>query len=350
MAEWRLGHRPALDGLRGVAVLLVMLAHGHVWLFDHGGGRAGVTLFFALSGFLITALLVEELRDRGRVDLRAFYIRRALRLLPALVVLVAVLVALGWVTSGEALWSLSYVGNWYRAAGGDLGLLSHVWSLAIEEQFYIVFPVVFVALGRRPRVLGLVLVGTAVSSVLWRFHLWATTENGPRIYNGADTRADAILLGCALGVWFASGRARRVPMLAGIAGLAGLLLVTTAEGLRFHTWGATIAAVSSVMVVAFVVDRGAPVLELAPLRRCGRLSYGLYLWHVPLLWWFGERAPLTLPVVAVVLVLSFVAADASMRLVEQPFLRLKRRHGQPRDVTDPTWRSGSRERRPSLRP
>src|SRR5437870_3842480 len=153
--HWRLGHRPALDGLRGIAALLVIAAHLNIPGFA-GGGATGVTLFFALSGFLITALLLED-HARGGIRWLEFYRRRALRLLPALLLVVIAFSA--WDAKFEranvardALAAIFYVANFARARGYQLGSLSHTWSLAVEEQFYFTWPLVLTIVARRPRV------------------------------------------------------------------------------------------------------------------------------------------------------------------------------------------------------
>src|SRR5450759_534901 len=141
-------HRPELDGLRGIAILAVLGAHMGVPGFAAGGGGAGVTLFFVLSGYLITSLLFAEKDRFGRVDLRAFYMRRALRLFPALaavLVVVVLLVVTGSMPQAASegvdyrivlLGVVGYVANWVAVAGQSIGILGHTWSLAVEEQFY----------------------------------------------------------------------------------------------------------------------------------------------------------------------------------------------------------------------
>src|SRR5262245_16542953 len=140
-SPWRLGYRPALDGLRGIAVLLVVFAHAE---YLRNAGGHGVNIFFVLSGFLITSLLLDENAKAGRIDLIAFYRRRAARLFPALF-LVAGFVAVYLVITGhpervapDVGGALSYVGNWLQAAGVKMVLTSHTWSLAVEEQFYLI--------------------------------------------------------------------------------------------------------------------------------------------------------------------------------------------------------------------
>ena len=318
---WRLGRRPALDGLRGLAVLLVIGQHAEIPGLRQGGGT-GVTLFFALSGFLITALLVEEHRASGRVDVRRFVARRAVRLLPALVVLLAVLLGLGMTTLHDAALAAAYVGNWVRAGGDNLGDLGHVWSLAVEEQFYLVWPIAFVLLRRRPRVLLALAVGGAVASAVERQLLWG--HGLDRIYFGSDTRADAILAGCALGLVVAHGARLRVGAGIGLVAGAGLLALSASTPRFFLHWGFTPAAVAAVAVVACVAPRPpgtTRVLEHPTLVRTGRLSYGLYLWHFPMVLW-AQGAISSLPVrLAVELPASALLALASYHLVEEPLRR-----------------------------
>lgn len=149
--RWQLGYRPGLDALRGVAVLAVMLGHVNVTGFD-SGGWVGVNVFFVLSGFLVTALLLKEHGQSGSIDLIAFYRRRFLRLMPAFVLVVVVVSAVRIFVGDDhiranAAASLLYYSNWYRiVSGDDMGPLAHTWSLAIEEQFYLVWPLVLLLL------------------------------------------------------------------------------------------------------------------------------------------------------------------------------------------------------------
>ncbi len=180
-------HRPELDGLRGVAILIVLASHTRLAGFAIEGGFAGVTLFFVLSGFLITSLLVAELGSHGRVDLRAFYIRRGLRLLPAMFALLAV-VAVGYALNAwpsppapriasvpvSLVAVAAYVPNW-AAMAIPMGVLGHTWSLGVEEQFYLAWPIALLA-GRRllgPRGLALVALALAVLVTPWRHFLLA---------------------------------------------------------------------------------------------------------------------------------------------------------------------------------
>ena len=326
---WRLGRRPALDGLRGVAVLLVMAHHAEIPGFRQGGGT-GVTLFFVLSGFLITALLVEEQRTAGRVDLRAFCTRRAVRLLPALVAFLVVMLALGMTTGRDAGLTLVYAGNWLRAGGDNLGYLGHTWSLAVEEQFYLVWPAAFVLLARRPRwLLGFALAGAVVSAVA-RQLLWG--HGLDRIYFGSDTRADAVLLGCALGLWLAGGRRWRLPRWTVAAAAIGLAALTASRGDLLYHWGFAPAAVASVVLVAHVAGRRpgtVRLLEHRLLTATGRLSYGLYLWHFPVVLWAGPAIRSTPLRLAVEASLSLALAVASATFVEGPLRRRWSPHRPP---------------------
>src|SRR6266436_5940611 len=202
---FRLGYQPALDGLRAVSVLAVMLHHSGLLV----GGWLGVDVFFALSGFLITTLLIEEHRRTGVIGLKRFYVRRALRLLPGLLALVIVLGTITIATSASVGLAaillrlaavLFYVANWAIMAGFGLYPFAHTWSLAIEEQFYALWPLALLALLRyvRTRVVIVSIVGAGIAaSIIWRGVL---LHGGslPWAYQGVDARADSLLIGCAV--------------------------------------------------------------------------------------------------------------------------------------------------------
>ncbi|HEX6492156.1 MAG TPA: acyltransferase [Candidatus Dormibacteraeota bacterium] len=366
----RLDHRPALDGVRGVAVLLVVVFH--CWPGVIPGGLIGVDLFLVLSGYLITTLLLDEWRRSGRISLPRFYGRRALRLLPALTVMTATcaVVVLVDPASGFASSTLhaipltaGYVANWAYAGGSDLGLLAHTWSLSVEEQFYILWPVLLIGLlllgGPRLALLG-ALTGI-VTVYLLRQGMVSGGATWLRVYGGFDTRADALLAGCtlALGAHLTAGR--RPPLLpvavVGLVAAAGLVRIVVDpnpyRGLMAS--GFTLVALCAAgLLAALVVRPVAPlvaVFSLPPLVEVGRVSYGIYLWHYPLLLLLypqtGVRGPVALAVVGP---LTLVAASLSHAIVEAPFLALKRRLVAPALATIPGRDRPHRDDGPGLRP
>ena len=206
---------PQLDGLRGLAIIAVMLFHAGISTF--GGGFIGVDLFFVLSGFLITALLVHEHQMHGSVSLRNFYMRRVLRLLPALLILVLVFCVLSFLSLDSAdarsnyvgaLIVLFYLSNWARALSLHPPYpLDHTWSLSIEEQFYVLWPVILILMLttlKKPKHVLALTVSFALASWLLRVYLMMSGSSVERIYYGSDTRADSLMVGCALGVFYDS--------------------------------------------------------------------------------------------------------------------------------------------------
>lgn len=342
-ARWRLGRRTGLDGIRGIAVLLVVLSHAGVPGLR--GGASGVTMFFVLSGFLITTLLLEEAEATGHIVRRAFYMRRALRLLPALVAVVFVACTfetaryLAGDSSGAALLpravvgALFFVANWFHVAGKPLGILDHTWSLAVEEQFYLVWPTAILLLGplwrRRPRVLVALLLAAAAASAAERFLLWDGLPSANRIYFATDARADALLIGCALAVVLTRIREVRVPGWLLVPAALAIAVASGASGQRFNLlWNPVLAATGGLILVAYVATRRrAGVLEWRPLVVTGRISYGLYLWHFPLIGMidatFGPQEHG--PGIIFLLVVPWLVAYASYRVLERPFLARKGR-------------------------
>jgi peptidoglycan/LPS O-acetylase OafA/YrhL len=349
---FELGYRPALDGLRGLCVLLVIASH--TGLPFTSGGFLGVDGFFVLSGFLITSLLVQEHMSTGTVNFASFYARRALRLFPALLTLLLVCV-IGTLlfASGQAAednWrgmgsAVIYLSNWVLATAGpgeSLGVLQHTWSLAIEEQFYLLWPLLlsFVILRQR-RVNKVALVALLIGlSIITRIMLAATGAGYWRIYAGSDARADALLTGCLVGLAISSYRleslrqVRAVTRLCLVVALPALaFLVTTADGHHafFAYWGYTLVAVGmgSIILHLMVSPTGhlAGAFSWTPLIKVGMISYGLYLWHYPVFEMLKPEAfgwnewQMLVPRLA----LTLFAAIVSFRYIERPVLRLKER-------------------------
>jgi peptidoglycan/LPS O-acetylase OafA/YrhL len=346
-------HIPALDGLRGAAVAAVLLFHaGHLT-----GGWLGVDLFFVLSGFLITSLLLTERARRDRISLSAFWARRGRRLLPALfLVLIGVGVyAVVWAAPRElaqirsdGLATLGYVANWHQIGQGhsywDLfrapSPLEHTWSLAIEEQFYLVWPIVVVALlawRRAPRrVLVVASVGVAASfaTMLALYHPGADPQ---RVYLGTDTRASSILIGAALAALVATRgwTERREPravlegvgvVAVGFLAWAWLRLSGTTPAVYEGLLLACSLAAGLVIAAAAHPRRGllARVFSFRPLCALGVISYGVYLWHWPV-YLVADSARVGLtgwPLTGVQVGITLAFAITSYVLVESPI-----RHG-----------------------
>jgi peptidoglycan/LPS O-acetylase OafA/YrhL len=312
LAAVRLGYRPELDGIRGVAILLVVA--GHYRLVPPFAGIAGVTVFFVLSGYLITRLVLAEARETGRIDLRAFYRRRMRRLFPALVAAIVVTgVVVAIASPGEfafypfqAAIAASYLANFAPGGGASLGPLGHTWTLAIEEQFYLVWPGLFVLLkSDRARliVLGLGIawaigIGIAVGDVLGRSDFWM----------------EGLLLGCAIAI-----RPIALPRWTAVAGAAliGLAVVLTND----LAVGMPVVAVAT----ALLILGGAP-LTWAPLVKVGAISYAIYLYHPVFLWLGWWRTPILIPVG---LLLTAALALASDRWLERRFRKPRAKAALP---------------------
>ncbi|GIM93628.1 acyltransferase family protein [Paractinoplanes toevensis] len=352
------GYRPALDGLRALAVTAVVLYHAGIT--GLGGGFLGVDTFFVLSGFLITSLLLTERLAHGRIDLPRFWIRRARRLLPALLVMVVATVVAGrWLLDPDALgllrtdaWAaLAYLANWrmifrgtgYVAATAAPSPLQHTWSLGIEEQFYLIWPLVVAGLigwvaARHTRTVLVVLCGAGAIASQLACGLVFQPDDIARAYYGTDTRAQALLIGAALAAVLtrpaAPSPGRRGRLALGVLGAAG----AAATGLLWHfgadqaAWlyrgGLTAAALgTALMILPVMIVPGAflaRLLGFAPLVWLGRISYGVYLWHWPLFSYLtADSTGLSRwPLLALRLAATLAAAVLSYHLIEMPI-----RHG-----------------------
>jgi peptidoglycan/LPS O-acetylase OafA/YrhL len=352
---FRLGYRPWLDGLRGISILAVMVFHAGLPLT--GGGFLGVDVFFVLSGFLITCLLIQEWDRAGSVNLKLFYLRRAARLLPALLLFLAgcCVYAIVLQTPGDArvtyraaLLSLFYVGNWVLAQEpGALGALGHTWSLSVEEQFYLAWPLLLSAmLWIRLRrkwiivVVSLIVLGSAA----WRLILAEGGAHFVRLYCATDTRADALLAGCLAGLllsWNLIPSTRAARLLVRVAAIAGLLTLLclipfgAQDDRNLYRGLLTLVAlgVSAIIIDVFNSRVRTPIiriLEWPALVWIGRISYGLYLWHYTVFQAIGMRrfeAALggRLGVQVLRFAATFAIAALSFYVIERRFLVLKKR-------------------------
>lgn len=344
-----LGHRPELDGLRGVSILLVLLLHLRLFettgVFGLPGGFLGVDIFFVLSGFLITSLLVQEFDRTGSISLKGFYLRRALRLGPALAVLIP-LACLFAIFAGaqrhetlQGAWlTLSYVSNWFYAFGygSPLDPLGITWSLAIEEQFYLVWPLTLALLlrsgVRRGWILGMLVFLVALVGV----HRFALASNGAtveRMYYATDTRADGLLIGCIVGLLLSWGLVRSAPKILasiGAALLALLVLFVPGDAALYYFGGFTVVALSVGAIIARLMFSPSR-LALALLRHpvlvwIGKVSYGLYLWHWTVIdFTFPEHGRPSIVQFVSAVALSFAFTALSFYLIEKRFLALKDR-------------------------
>jgi len=357
LSAGKTGYRPDIEGLRAVAVLLVVLAHAGVPAV--AGGYVGVDVFFVISGFLITSLLLREVAATGRIAIGRFYARRALRLLPAasLVLVATVLGFRLWLPSvrvdeltRDALASVGYLANFrfawtgtdYLNAGSPPSPFQHFWSLAVEEQFYLIWPLLIVGTAalfrRRRRALAAVL--TVLVAVSFTLSITETERSAPWAYFGPHTRAWELGAGALLAV--AAPRLARVPVrLATGLGWLGLAVIGAAavafdDATAYPGWLAAGPVLGAAAVIAAGIGgrplRGAgALLELGPMLSLGRLSYGWYLWHWPMLM-IVPTALGSAPTVRGNLLLAAAAlalAGLTYRLVEDPIRRWESLRARP---------------------
>jgi len=339
-----------LDGIRGISILLVFGLHFTPRLMP--GGYFGVEVFFVLSGFLITALLLQEWQRLNAINLRDFYLRRAFRLGPALLLYLILLSAYAFLFMSRehatelyvgVLATLSYVSNWMIALVPSFptGILAITWSLAVEEQFYLFWPLTLFLLLRKlnPRVIILLIMTGLTLVVTHRFFLFQDGATFRRMYYATDTRADGLLWGCLLAcatAWelFPKSRAFEVAMKA-LAVLAAiflfyLVLIMKSSNPLLFKGVFTLATLAIVIVITTVVlwpsFSGFAILKFAPLVWIGRISYGLYLWHWPVRgYFFGSNSQPGVARIAAAVTLTFAIASLSFYVIEQPFLKLKKR-------------------------
>jgi peptidoglycan/LPS O-acetylase OafA/YrhL len=365
----------SLDGLRAIAVLAVLLYHDNLsWA---RGGFLGVEVFFVISGYLITSILLGRHRATGTVDLKGFWIGRARRLLPALYLMLAV-VAAWWLLfypslvgklKGQFLGGALYFTNWYLVFAkvsyfshmGRPSPLIHLWSLAVEEQFYLLWPLALWGLLKlfkgRPLPLLSTIFGAALLSSLVMAVLYHSGHDPSSVYYGTETRASGLLIGAALAVVWRPWLSRRRPnrrrgVLADAGGLFALAILVlffafaTEQGAFLYRGGFLLLDFTTALLIAACVTKSNRVLRsrlgAEPLVWVGQRSYGIYLWHWPI---FAVLQPGTisgLPLFILRLLVTMVVATASYRYVETPF-----RKGLVRDWIA-RWRAAEAERQRAL--
>lgn len=359
----RLGYVPAMDGLRGTMLLVIIAVHALFIVRPDGsllpGGFIALDVFLVQSGFLITALLLSERGRTGEISFRNFYLRRACRLLPAVTVMLAFHAAY-WISQGKpigvevrAIAAIGlYVSNIFLSFPGFLGVtmpneFGHMWSLSMEEQFYILWPLALALIlrvhDRRRRSVPTALWVGIVAVAVIRIVVFRT-QGYPAAYELLWAHADGILMGCALAFLWRDGRLPR----RGIVPLAWLSLAAMAWFAlffpRFDTWpyywGFTLQGILSAILVAAVMGQDWSLNRFfasRPMAALGKTSYAAYLWHLPLIQITHDEmadSPSAV-VIMVALALTAAATTLSWYLVEQPFLRLKARrfgsqaHGVP---------------------
>ena len=352
----RLPYMPGVDGLRALAVATVFIFHaGGTWL---PGGFLGVDFFLVISGYLITSLLVAEQRSGGRIDLWRFWLRRVRRLIPALLLAIAgtlvAMLILHWDEvprlKGATLSAFAYVTNWYFIFAdvpyvekfGRPNVFTHLWSLAVEEQFYLFWPlvlaVILIVLKLRPWAIGVLAVAGAAFSTAWAWHLYDPYALPWRIYYGTDTRAVGLFVGIVGAILLPPSRLRPIASAAGrwgmeiigLAALAGVLWcmfsIDEFEN-RLYQGGMLMLAIPAIVLI--IVSAHPQTLlgkfwGLPALVWIGARSYGMYLWHWPVLMLTRPGDDVSIsgaPLVAIQIMLVVGISALSYRFVEQPIRR-----------------------------
>jgi peptidoglycan/LPS O-acetylase OafA/YrhL len=356
------GTIPSLDGIRAVSVCLVLFSHAGLSLLP---GGFGVTIFFVLSGYLITTLMRREFAQRGSIDFPAFYLRRFLRLMPPLAVVAGLSVAVGWLLSvgGPFTWTglasvLFYFSNYFLISHQDYSSqppgLGVTWSLAVEEHYYLLFPPLALVLMRFRRRLhsALVLGSLCTAILLWRCWLQSHGASTMHLEFGTDTRVDAILIGCLMAMvrnpWLdplpPKNKLRDLAVLAGCLLLLAATLVWRDEYFRMTLrYSVQCLLIAVVMYLAVARYQDAPFrwLNLRPVAYLGTISYTMYLAHYLVLLTMEQYASALGPGAVITLTagVTIVIAALMRELVEKPCAVLRHRLHEKFST-----------RRPALRP
>jgi peptidoglycan/LPS O-acetylase OafA/YrhL len=335
------GRVPELDGLRSIAILCVFAYHVNYML----GGWLGVDVFFVLSGYLITSILVRETEKFGCFSFSQFYVRRALRLFPAFLLFLAIYALSATFSSRreehliEARWAAVYLMNWYKAFQfGPAEYLGHTWTLGAEEQFYLAWPPILALVVlplrrcRAPVVLSLI-----VACAVWRMWLALHEVDPNRTAHGFDTRADALLIGCMLAISF-----RSIPLEIGqfwivpATVLAYIAVTTPPNEVWLPLGGYTLIAVCAAWIIFSLIGKKDNWLKIALRTRIatsiGLISYSFYLWHAPIIRALYHRGFSQHSIALIALLASLALATGSYFLIERLFIRIKVQRYSPSTV------------------
>ncbi|KRA42874.1 acyltransferase [Pseudoxanthomonas sp. Root630] len=318
-------YNPALDGIRALAVIAVLLFHARIpWA---QGGMGGVDVFFVLSGYLITRILAGEAAATGTIHLRRFYVRRLRRLYPALLALLATYLVFApmvfpavtkdqWLI--EPLAGSLYLSDYYRAFGLEPNYLTHLWSLAVEEQFYLLWPLLLLGVTRLERGAAIrVLVVVFIVATAWRAWSALNWANDEQLYYHFDMRLSGLALGGVLG--YSRIEARQWVGWLGLAGTIACVLIVSKDDALYYVVGITVTEVAAALLVV-----GAPA-ALGRLSWLGKMSYGLYLWHYPLGRWARDLGATPWEQFAFSLVVGLALAAISFHTIEAAFRQVSGR-------------------------
>ena len=349
--HFKLSYVPELDGLRGLAIIIVILFHANVSFFS--GGFIGVDIFFVLSGFLITSLLIQEFDSTGTIKLNYFYMRRALRLGPALLLLLITFCILSFLLLNEekatrnlidALISLVYLSNWARAFNfHPPDFLGHTWSLSIEEQFYILWPIILLLLlrAKKKNRLHIICFAAMAALVSWLLRIYFVMSDVPleRVYNGLDTRTDSLMVGCVLGVLISSrlisekvkdALSRWLKYIAPFSMVLLLFLSFTSnwQDNRIYYLGFfVVELLVAILILDIIINKNSMARKILAMRWLvwvGSISYGLYLWHYLVFRTMFALGFNGLMVVLLGTFVTFIIAICSYSFLERPMLKFKK--------------------------
>ena len=354
---YKLRYNPALDGLRGVAILLVILSHAHAPLFD--GAFFGVDLFFVLSGFLITSLLLMEFQQHGKLDYWRFYRRRFFRLMPALALFLGAycLVApILWpdLTDiySDALVSILYLADYGIAFFDSPDTLLHMWSLSVEEHFYLVWPPLLVLMLRKtmPGRVWAPLLALWVLSTLWRIFWVMQDQKFYEIFFRFDTRASGLLAGALLAAlmmerpqWIERLQSLRAYTMWFVLAVP-LIMELEWDNQHAMVWGITVVECAAIVLLVSVQKPVGVIYEMLTtpmLMRLGKLSYGIYLWHYPVVRYLRADYSWQVTVVAGLLISTALSA-LSFYTVERWALRRRDAGQSPKPSKEPSLREVTR--------